>query len=112
MEVVKLSTLSREQVRFPVFADSNGAPVDLSAYTVAVALKGGDSLDAAPSAPDWKAATWEVTVTGNYVAALEVGPSSTVGTLAPGRWRCWVRITAPNPGTDVVVRQAGQLVVY
>lgn len=111
MEVAKISALSREDVRFPVYADANGGPVDLSGYTVEVAFKGGDDLNAAPSGADWKGAAWAVTVTGNWVAGVEVGPGSTVGALAVGRWRCWVRITAVPTG-EVVVRQAGQILVY
>lgn len=111
MEVAKLSALSREDVRFPVYADANGAPLDLSGYTVEVALMGGDSMSAAPESGDWKGAAWAVTATGNWVAGLDVGPGSTVGSLTPGRWRCWVRITE-EPSGEQVVRQVGQIVVY
>lgn len=110
MEVARLSALSREDVRFPVYADANGAPVDLSPYTVEVAFKGGDDLNANPESGDWKGAAWAVTVTGNWVAGADVGPGS-ASVLTPGRWRCWVRITAV-PAGEVVVRQAGQIVVY
>lgn len=112
MEATRLSALSREQVRFPVYADADGAPIDPTPYTVEVALKGGDSMSAEPESGDWKAAAWAVTATGNYVAGVEVGPGSAAGALTPGRWRCWVRITETDPGTEQVVRQAGQIVVY
>lgn len=112
MELSRLSALSREQVRFPVYADSAGAPVAMSPdYTAEVAFKGGDMLGADPDAGDWKAATWDVTATGNWVAGIEVGPSSTAGALTPGRWRCWVRISHVPTG-ERVVRQVGQIVVY
>ena len=111
MEVVRLSALSREQVRFPVYADSNGGPVDPTSYTVEVALKGGDSQGDNPESGDWKAAGWDVTATGNYVAGLDVGPGSTAGALTSGRWRCWVRLTAVPDG-ETIVRQVGQIVVY
>lgn len=111
MEVAKISALSREDVRFPVYADSAGYPVDPTGDTVEVAFKGGDDLNATPEPGDWKAGAWDVTATGNYVAGVDVGPGSTAGALTPGRWRCWVRITAVPTG-EVVVRQAGQIVVY
>lgn len=111
MELAKLSALSREQVRFPVYADASGAPVVLtSGYTAEVSFVQG-SGSAPPEAGDWKAATWDVTATGNYVIGVEVGPDSAAGALTPGRWTCWVRITQ-TPSGERVVRQAGQAIVY
>lgn len=108
MEVINLSVLSREDVRFPVYADSNGAAVDMSTYTVEVALKGGDDLNANPETDDWKGAAWTVTATGNWVAAVEVGPGTSTGSLEVGRYRAWLRLTA-SPAGEVVVRQVGQI---
>lgn len=114
MEVVRLSVLSREQVRFPVYADSDGTPYDpISAGdTVEAAIMGGPNYEAQanPEAADWKAAEWDVTVTGNYVAGCEIGPGSTVGALSPGKYRCWLRITQ-TPTGEQVVRQVGTLIV-
>lgn len=110
LEVVKLSSLSREDIRFPVYADSNGGAVDMSDYTVEVALMSGDSINANPDTGDWKGAAWTLTATGNWVAGVEVGPGTTVGTLAVGRHRAWLRLTA-EPAGEIVVRQAGQIVV-
>jgi hypothetical protein len=109
MESVRLSPLSHEQIRFPVYADSNGVPVDPTGYTVEAAFMGGDDFAADPDTGDWKAATWETTVTGNYVAAAAVGPGS-VNVLTVDTYRCWVRITSLFDDIQIV-RQVGQLVV-
>jgi hypothetical protein len=112
MEVVRLSTLSREDVRFQVYADQNGTPYDPIAAgdTVEAAFLGGDGYEsgANPETADWKAAAWSVTVTGNYVAACEVGPGGTVA-LDAGTYACWLRITQTSG--ERVVRQVGTLVV-
>lgn len=109
MEVAKISALSREDVRFPVYADQNGAPIAMSGFDVEAAFVQGTS-STPPDPGDWKAAAWTVTATGNWVAGVDVGPDSTAGPLTAGRWMCWVRIT--ETGGEQVVRQAGQIVVY
>lgn len=110
MEVVRLSALSREQVRFPVYADANGVPVDMSDYNVEAAFMTGGDSTANPEAGDWVAGSWETTVTGNWVAGIEVGPGSTVGALASGVYRCWLRVTSVTPGV-AVVRLVGSIIV-
>jgi hypothetical protein len=111
MASLKVSLLSREQVRFPVYADSDGAPVDVSGYTVEAAFMGGDGYESGenPQAGDWKGAVWMLTATGNWVAAAEVGPGS-ASVLDAGSYSCWLRITEVPAGA-VVVRQVGTLIV-
>lgn len=111
MESLRLSVLSLEQVRFPVYADANGAPVDPSGFTVEAAFMGGGGYESGenPEAGDWKGCAWAATVTGNWVAGCAVGPGGTVS-LAAGAYRCWLRITEV-PAGEVVVRQVGTLIV-
>lgn len=111
MEAVRLSSLSKERVRFCVYADSAGVPYNPTSATVEAAFMGGNGYEAEgnPAAGDWKAATWDTTVTGNHAAVCLVGPGGAV-TLTPGAYRCWVRITDATAG-ETVVRQVGSLVV-
>lgn len=109
MDLVRLSVLTSETVRFPVSADADGLPYDPTGATVEMAFTDRDTADPAPG--DWTAGSWDVTLIGSYVAGCLVGPTGKV--LAPGVWRCWVRITDTGPGGsgETVVRQAGELIV-
>lgn len=113
MYSLRPSSLSVEPVRFGVYADSQGYPYDPTGADVEAAFMGSSGDDynseAAPDSGDWVAGTWDVTVTGNYVAQVLIGPG-TSAELAPGTYRCWVRITDATAG-ETVVRQVGQLVV-
>lgn len=111
MESVRLSPLTLERVRFPVQADSAGYPYDPTGATVEAAFMGGDGYQsgANPESGDWKAAAWDTTLIGTYVAGCLVGPGG-AATLEPGTYRCWVRITDATAG-ETVVRQVGTLLV-
>lgn len=100
----QISAASVELVRFGVFADSDGRPVDPTALAVSAAFQ-DDPADAPSS---WTAAEWDVTLIGSYTAGVLVGPGALE--LAAGLWYAWLRIV--DPGTDeTVVRQVGQLLV-
>lgn len=113
MYSLRARSLSRETVRFSVSADSDGYPYDPTGATVEVAFMGsaGDdwNSEADPAGDDWVAGTWDVTVTGNYVAQVLIGPGSSAQ-LEPATYRCWVRITDADSG-EQVVRQVGSLLV-
>lgn len=106
MEAVRLSPLTLERVRFPVYADSAGYPYDPTGATVEAAfIEGNDS----PESGDWKTAGWDTTVIGAYVAQCLVGPGG-AAVLAAATYRCWVRITDAAAG-ETVVRPVGTLIV-
>lgn len=111
MTSIRLSPLTLERVRFPVYADSAGAPYDPTGATVQAAFMGGDGYESGddPAPGDWKAATWDTTVTGNYVAGCLVGPGG-AAVLDVGSYSCWVKITDATAG-ETVVRQVGTLIV-
>lgn len=105
MESERISSASKEFVRFPVFADAAGALANPTADVVQVALLA--SSTAVPINTDWHPAAWDVNVIGGYVIQILVGPGSAV---APGvgTYYAWVQLT---DGSEVVVRQIGQLII-
>lgn len=105
MDLERISSLSLEQLRFPVFADAAGAPVNPTSYTVQVAFMAASNTN--PAVGDWKAGGWDTTIIGTYVATVLVGPGG-VANPAPGTWYVWVQI---NTGTEIIVRQVGELEV-
>lgn len=105
MDTERISSLSLEQVRFPVSADSNGTIYNPTADPVAMAFMTSPNTN--PAAGDWKIGGWDSTAIGTYVATCLVGPAG-AATLVPGTYYCWVRIT-DNP--EIPVREAGTLVV-
>lgn len=105
MDTERVSSLSLEQVRFPVSADSAGAVYNPTADAVAVAFMTGPNQN--PAAGDWKVGGWDTTVIGTYVATCLVGTGG-AAVLAPGSYFAWIRIT-DNP--EIVVREVGELVV-
>jgi len=88
-----------------VFADAAGAPVNPTAYPVSVAFMAASNTNPGPS--DWKTGGWDTTAIGTYVATVLVGPGG-AATPAAGSWFVWVQI---NTGTEVIVRQVGELEV-
>lgn len=103
MDLERISSLSLEQLRFPVFADAAGAPVNPTGYTAQVAFLGGSNVN--PVSGDWKTGAWDTTAIGTYVATVLVGPGGAANP-PPGTWYVWVQI---NTGTEVIVRQVGEL---
>lgn len=57
----------------------------------------------------WAAASWE-TINGVYYASVLIGPGSTIGTLAAGRYTVFVKIT-DSPEIPVLAA-AGILTIY
>lgn len=108
MGVVRISALSKETVRWGVQADSEGAPVDPTGATAEAAFLPTDQSQ--PESGDWKAATWDRTLIGTYVAQVIVGPGAAFEPAAGEKYTCWLRITDAASG-ETVVRQAGQLLV-
>lgn len=105
MGTERISSLSLEQVRFPVSADSAGAIYNPTADPVAMAFMTSPNTN--PATGDWKTGGWDTTAIGTYVATCLVGAGG-AATLAPGTYYCWVRIT-DNP--EIVIREVGTLVV-
>jgi hypothetical protein len=105
MEQVRVSELSLETLRFPVFADSGGAIHNPTGAVVELAFIPEAATN--PAGGDWTAGGWDSTVIGTYVATFLVGPGGAKA-LAPGTYYVWIRITeAP----EAVVREVGELVV-
>ena len=105
MELERIDSTSLETLRFPVFADSGGAPVNPTAYPVAMAFT--TAPGAKPGVGDWKTGGWDTTAIGTYVATCLIG-SGGAAVLAPGSYYVWVQITA---SPEVIVREVGELVI-
>lgn len=99
----RLARTSAEEVGVRVVALGwDGEPFDPSAYPVALAaVPFVDPLvPPEPTSPLWRPGTWGGVGVEWYAIAL-FGPGSTGGALDPGRYRPWVRITAP-PATPII----------
>jgi hypothetical protein len=105
MESARVSSASTETIRFPVMADSGGALINPSSYTVNVALIA--SSTAVPQSTDWKTGSWDTNIIGGYVAQVLVGPNGVVNPGA-GTYYTWVQIIGAG---ETVVRQVGQLII-
>lgn len=105
MEAVRISSASTETLRCPVFADSAGALVNPSTYTVQFAFIA--SASALPQVGDWKTGSWDTNIIGGYVAQVLVGPSGAANP-GSGSYYMWVQIVGAG---ETVVRQVGQLII-
>lgn len=105
MDLERIDSTSLEHLRFPVFADTAGAPYNPTADTVAVAFMTAPNTK--PATGDWKTGGWDTTAIGTYVATVLVGTGGAVA-LTPGTYYVWVRIT-DNP--EIIVREVGELTV-
>lgn len=105
MATKRQSVLSKELVNFDVSASLAGLPVNPTSKTVEVAFL--TSSRAEPGAEDWKAAAWDTTLIGTYVAQCLVGPGGTFVPVA-GRYYTWVRIIDVS-SLETVIRQVGML---
>lgn len=105
MGSVRMSALSLEYVRWPVWAEQGGVIVDPTSATVEAAFVPADATD--PQTGDWKAAAWTTTAIGGFVAQCLVGPGGSFVPTAQTLYNCWLRITFA--GGEQVVRQTGQL---
>lgn len=93
--IMEISQYSAQYVRVPVEAILAGVPVNVSSYSVQIALT---ALDDDDPTQDWGAATWEVDTSTDpttYYARKVVGP------LAPGAYKVWVKVSA-GPETPVL----------
>lgn len=105
MESERISSASTEYVRFPVFADTGGALANPASDTVKVAFIA--SATTQPQTSDWKNASWDQNAIGGYAAQILVGPAGVVNPGA-GTYYAWLQLT---DGSEVVVRQVGQLII-
>jgi hypothetical protein len=98
----RVSSLSTEWGRMPVWAREQGADVDLAGTTtveVAFVADPGTGSPVAPQTTDWTAGEWEVDDEFNitYARGLMTG-------LAVGWYRMWIRISGAgvDPETPVL----------
>ncbi|SES21129.1 hypothetical protein [Lentzea albida] len=84
-----------------------GTAVNPTGYTVTVAVVPESTVT--PTSGDYKVATWQTGARGTF-AVLLVGPGSSVGTLAPGNYKLWAKVSA-SPETPVV-KSPDRLVIY
>jgi hypothetical protein len=104
----RLSSASLETVRVGVSADAGGRPVDMTdGYTADVGFS--NDPNAVPAV--WTAAEWNVSIIGTYSAGVLVGDGTGAIQLAAGVWYAWIRVTETAPDGEVVVRQAGKIIV-
>lgn len=104
----RISRDSTEALRVEVLATSPaGAAVDPTGYAVSVAVLPVSTVDPLPT--DFQTATW-AQGPRSKVALVMVGPDTAVGTLSPGRYGVWVKVTA-SPEAPVM-RSDSTLIVY
>lgn len=104
--LVKLSSLSREFVRYQVTArEGPSGNIDPTSFPVEAAFP-ADEVE--PAGGDWVSASWETPEVGpRYFARCLVGPGGTI-TLSNGTYDAWIRITT---GTEVVIKKVGVLII-
>lgn len=102
----RISTLSKETVRYNVFADTAGTFYDPRSTAVSMAFL---STGANPVVGDWHAGTWDVSIIGTYVAGIIVGAGGAV-VLAAGEYYAWIQIVDATAG-ETIVRNVGKLIV-
>lgn len=108
MATLRISSLSKEMVRFNVSAAVAGLPYNPTSTTVEAAVLA--SSRAVPTSGDWKAAAWDLSLIKTYVAQIIVGPG---GLINPGKGRYypWLRITDSTSGEIVVKGPVGKLFI-
>lgn len=99
-----LSAQSTVYVKVPVTATVNGAAVDPTTDTVALAFP---VSGVTPASDDWHTGSWETSGTTHY-ARLLVGPNGALN-LAAGSFDVWVKVT-DNP--EQPVNQVDTLTIY
>lgn len=104
MQQARISALSLETLRFPVFADAAGTIYNPTADAFAAAFLPPNTD---PQAGDWKTGGWDTTAIGTYTGTILVGPGGATA-LAKGDYFVWARITT---ATETVIRQVGELAV-
>jgi hypothetical protein len=97
----RLSTLSTEWVRMPVWAREAGDDVDLADTTtveVAFVVDPGTGDPVEPQPADWAAGEWEVDPEFNVTYARGLASGLTAGT-----YRMWIRIDGAGVSPEVPV---------
>jgi hypothetical protein len=97
----RVSSLSVEWGRMPVWARENGQDVDLATTTtveVAFTADDGTQPPTPPETTDWSAGEWEVDEEFNvtYARGLLEGKD-------PGTYRMWIRISGAGVAPEVPV---------
>lgn len=117
MTTQRMSNLSTQYLRVPVYARRAGADYDPTGDTVQFALTLRPSSQAAdqynePASGDWGTGSWETDGGINY-ALINVGPSGTVTWPASGTfprfYQVWMKVTATP---EVPVLLVGELEVF
>lgn len=103
----RISTLTLESVPFPVTAYHDGLPYDPRGSTITFAFKDGPRLKPEPG--DWKAGSWDVTITGSYVGLCLIGEGG-AAQLGKGVWYVWAKIADTVLG-ETPARMVGRLIV-
>jgi hypothetical protein len=107
---LRIPTPTKEYIRVPVSAVEAGVRVNPTTETANLAFK----TSGQPTAPDWKAATWEtdssVSPTVYYLRAIVGGIGSGAAVeLAVGTYTIWAKVTT---ATETATRVVGQLEVF
>lgn len=101
--MLQLSTLSTEYLLLPLKATHNGAAYDPTGDTVQAAVV---ATGIAVANGDFVTASWEPNTTSVRVL---VGPGTTIGTLAPGFYDAYSRIT-DSPEVPVLAHGTFQVI--
>jgi hypothetical protein len=100
----RVFTIADEMIQATVTAWASGLLLDPTIYAVSWSFQ-ADSSPPPLIDPSWKAGTWDVSTTGNYVAQIRSG--ATGAALAAGEYYAFIKIVA---GTETVVRQIGKVI--
>lgn len=97
LPVLRVSSLSVEPVRVPVYATANGTAIVTTGFAVSMAFitPGTD-----PLVGNWISGTWDV--------GDSVGAQCNISGLAKGTYEMWIKILAAT----TIIKKFGTLVVY
>lgn len=117
MSTRRLSQLSTQYLRVPVYARRSGAEYDPTSDVVEFALMlKPDTTEAdqynEPASGDWGTGAWETDGGINY-ALINAGPSGTITWDTTGSfpkvYQLWIKITSTP---EVPVEMVGEVVIY
>ncbi len=100
-----ISTASVEQLAVPVaYLEAGNTLVDITTYPVFITLT---PQDANPTT--WAAASW-VTINNQLCAVTTIGPGTSIGTLTPDVYDCWVKVVASSE--TPILRSSGKVNIF
>jgi len=117
MSTARISQLSTQYLKVPVFARRSGAAYDPTSDVVNFALMLAPDSSAAdqynePASGDWGIGAWE-TDGGVYYAYINAGPAGTITWPSTGAfprtYQLWMKVTTTP---EVPVEMVGTVVVY